>query len=57
MFSELFNRLAAIGGLGNECHVRLPGQKSGNAFPEQGMIVNGQNPNGRAIRAHPPLPS
>jgi hypothetical protein len=57
MFSELFNRLTAIRSFGNQRHVRLPGQKSGNAFPEQGVIVDRKNPNGWAIRAHTPLPS
>ena len=42
---ELLNRFPAIGGLRNQAHVRLGGQKRGDAATEQGMIVDRQNPN------------
>src|ERR1700737_4761252 len=40
MNSELLDGLAAVGSLGNQCHVRLTGQKGGDALAEEGMVVN-----------------
>ncbi len=57
MYSELFDRLAAVGSLGNQCHVRLTGQKRGHALAEQGMVVDARECEWGPVSAHQPLPS
>src|SRR5258708_5039131 len=52
MDSELFDRLAAVGSLGNECHVRLTGQEGGHALAEERMVVDRENANRGPISAH-----
>src|SRR5258708_22232971 len=54
MFSELFDRLAAIRSLSNKCHVRLAGQKRSDTLAEKGMVVHGENANRGPISAHRP---
>jgi hypothetical protein len=41
--SELLNRFAPVGGFGHQTHARLIGDKRGNPFPDEGVVVDGQN--------------
>src|ERR1700693_2560092 len=57
MYSKLFDGLATVRSLGDQCHVRFSGQKRGHSLAEEGMIVDGENANGTPISAHQILPS
>jgi hypothetical protein len=45
MSPELFDRLAPVGSLGDERHVGLVGDQTGDALPQQRMIVHRENAN------------
>jgi hypothetical protein len=49
--SELFDTLAAIRRLSDDFHIRLAGDKRRNSIPEQGMVVDDEDPNWPLIRA------
>jgi hypothetical protein len=52
MCAELLNRVAPVGALGNDQHVRLAGDEGLDSSPQQRMIVDGENPNRIGTGAH-----
>jgi hypothetical protein len=45
MFAKLLDGLAAIRGFGDQSHICLGPDQNRNALPDDGVIVNHQNPN------------
>ena len=41
MFAKLLNRVAAVGGFGDDQHVRLTGDERLDASAQQWMIIDG----------------
>ena len=58
MRAELLDRLATVAGLGDHSHVRLDADETGDALKHERMVVDRENPDGRAALAHgmSPLP-
>src|SRR5580698_5597045 len=52
MQSELFNGLPSVGSLRNHLHIRFSIDQRRDTFAEEGMIVNGKDPNHMRIAIH-----
>jgi hypothetical protein len=49
--AELLDRIATIGGFCDHGHIRLNTNETGNPFAHDWMVIDRQNPNGRAGRS------
>ena len=54
--AELLDRFAAVGGFGDQGHVRLNADETGDPFAHDGMVVDRENPNSRAVAGHDASP-
>src|SRR5712672_3158250 len=52
MDPELFDGLAPVGSLGNQCHIRLASQECGHTLTQKRMIIYRENANRGPISAH-----
>src|SRR5262249_9183669 len=52
MRAELLDRFTAVGPLGHDLHVGLAGDERVDAAPEQRMIVDDEDADGRGVGAH-----
>ena len=54
--AELLDRVPTVGGVCDHRHIRLNPDQTGDPFAHDGMVVDRENPNGRAGVAHDASP-
>src|SRR6187399_458386 len=52
MRTELLDRLASVGGLSNDAHVRLTADKPSDALTHNGVVVDDEDPNRAGLGTH-----